>query len=186
MSLWLLSELGWNKNGFDKKKFNKELVLNLIKSSNELDASNAYWKLEDQVCRNGLLSEVAHDVVMLILSFLPSCNNSVKVKCLELLGQIIVSEPEVSNSKVLDKCINEIYKISWWLLNEIEFGEPYEIWLHVDIIGVLALKFENFKYIAIVYLKNCLMRTDIPKRDLKMIQNTLNDIKDYWGQYPFR
>ena len=132
------------------------------------------------------MSEGALSVTLCILAALPTCEHNSKLRCLELLGQIVVSKPKLQGSNVLNECIDELYGISWYLLNAIEYGDPRHIWLYVDLIGILGLKNKKFKEKAIVYLSNSLNREGVPQSDLVMIKNTLDEINSYWGQIPLR
>lgn len=174
---WEVSILDWDKKGADNLVVTPEQVLELIEAICEEKATKAYWKLDGAVCSNGLAYGAALNAVNLILAMLPTCSVIAKKRCLELLGQISVCEPDVSSPGVVQECLEELKRSSWYFLYGLQFDVPENAWLYVDLIGVLGERFSDFKPKAKVYLQ-CVLKRNLPASDIEMIQNTLLDLSD--------
>jgi len=174
---WEVSILDWDKKGADNLVVTPDQVLELIESTDEEQATKAYWKLDGSVCSNGLAYGASLNAVNLILVMLPNCSAVAKRRCLELLGQISVCEPDVSSPSVVQECLEELRLSSWYFLHGLQFDIPENAWLYVDLVGVLGEKFSGFKPRAKSYLE-CVLKRNLPANDIEMIQNTLADLSE--------
>ena len=196
MGNWVSSELNWNKPTINNGMLDKNLVFDLINSKNYDEASKSFWKLEDEVCKNRGLSEVAIDVTICILASLKICEHDAKQMCIDLLVEIISSEPIQLNSTVLDDCLDEIYENSWFFLYALEYGNIKNVSSYVDLICILSVKKVKLRHKAIIYLSNVLNKvldkSEVPGLSLISLKNSIDELKNleknktYRGRYPLR
>ncbi len=167
-TLWELSEFDcWNDS--DNAK---DLVEQVILARREKDVRYASDRLARMVISDGCITPLALPVTTTILSYIPKCTRVSQIACLELLGQIVATDEEMSTSNTKAQCLHEIKKAAWWFLHGLEYDLPEAIWLYVDLIGALGDNFEDFRPKATAYLNKALSR-DICEDDKILIHNTL-------------
>ena len=174
--IWEVSLLDWNSKGVDGSSVDPEQVISLLNASTEEEATTAYWKLDGVICKNGIAYGAALNVVQTILGNLPNCSSHSKLRCLELLGQVSVCEPDSEYPDIVSECLEEMKQYSWSLLHGLQFDLPENVWLYVDLVGVLGERFVDFKGKAISYLE-CVLSRGLPDDDTEMIRNTLKELK---------
>lgn len=173
---WETENLDWCYDGADGSKVTPDLILALALADDESQATDFYWKLDGTVCSNGIAFGSAISIVKVILAMLPVCSSSAKERCLELLGQISVCEPSCDSPGVVSLCLDELKCASWYFLNGLQFDDPKNAWLYVDIIGILGKTYKDFETNAEFYL-NCALTLKLPLGDDEMIRNTIADLK---------
>ena len=179
MNNWISTELDWNKPNVKGEKLDSSLVFNLINAQSHDEAFNVSSTLEFAVCKNRGLSEAGLNVTVCILASLPSCKYDAKLMCIDLLIEIICSEPLMPNSTVLDDCIEEIYASSWYILNSIEFCKPEDVSSYVDLVCILSIKKKRFAQKSLIYLRKVLERNDKSEINLTVLKNSIDEIEDY-------
>lgn len=173
---WEMLNLSWDDAGPDGARSSPQDVAKLIFSKNENDAYLAYFDVEETLKLDGLVYPSALPVVKTILAMLPGCGDAARLKCLELLASIGVSEPAPGTPDTVDACLCEMKKSIWYFIYGLQFLDIKYIDSFVDVLYCVGAKFSDFNSTAIQYLELSLTR-NLRDIDNEMIRNTILDLR---------
>lgn len=144
-------DIDWTMAGADNQQLSRDVVMALIQANTSTDAENAAWKVEDVICRNQGLYDIALPVLKIILSSYPDMSFEAKQASLGLLVQIAFSE-SVQSESTKELCLYELLYSSWYFFRGLQFDDEALKSDYIDILLVLSEKFD----FLIPRVKGCL------------------------------
>lgn len=174
---WEMLNLPWDATGPAGVLSNPHTVARLIFSENEEVAYAAYFDVEDTIKQDGFVYPSALSVVKTILAALPGCGDASRLKCLELLASIGVSESAPGTADTVYACLCEMRKSIWYFIYGLQFLDVRYIDSFVDVLYCIGVEFIDFNPTSIQYLELALTR-NLRDVDVEMIKNTISDLKN--------
>ena len=175
---WFLKHLDWSKKSTSGSELDNQIIIDFIHADCPQSANQAYWILESEVIKNHGLADVAHNVIICMLSSLPDCSDFVRDKCIELMYEIIASEPLLEGSVVLEQCVEEMYSSSWYLLNLSEKCDSNNLYLYTDLFCRLSILEKKFAIKAIHYLRKIESGNNIKISQISVLKNSISEIEE--------
>lgn len=172
---WEASLFDWTSQTVDGQTISPNQVFNLLSAESAEEASRAYWKLDGTVCMNGLTNRAALSVVQMLLALWPCWTDVAKPYCLELLGQIGAAESSENEPGVKDQYLTELYQATWIFLQGVQFDLKENVPLYVDLLCLLALKFDEIRPRVRRYLDLALTR-ELPQPVVSLVRNTIAEL----------
>jgi hypothetical protein len=172
---WELEMLDWSAPGRDGRKISPDTVLDLVFSDTAESAAAAYEKLDWTVCANGIVFEAAVPVLKTLLGLQPAWTTYARPHALELLSVMCAGE-SVSGTSVREECLQELRGSLWYFLHGLQFDAAESVWMHVDLLCLLALEFSDLRPKVTEYLRRALTR-DLPDPTPELIRNTIAEIE---------
>lgn len=175
-SPWELDLLDWSAPAKGDRKIYPDAVLQLAFADSAGAAAAAADKLDGTICANGIVFPAALPVLQMLLVLQPSWTRFARPQVLELLGQICAGESPEGAAGVRTQCLRELRGSLWYFLHGLQFDIPETVWLHVDLLCLLALEFSDLRPKVLAYLRSALTR-EFPNPIPELIRNTISEIE---------
>jgi hypothetical protein len=173
---WEVSLLDWTAVGREGARVSPSAVLRLLEARTENEALQAYYELDGVVCLSGMTYAAALPTTQMILAHLVGTNLAARARCLELLTQVCSGVDSDDAPGYVLRCLEELHQSAWFLLHELQTGEPENMWHYVDLVGLLGMAFPPFCGRAKAYLELAGDRAATPG-EAKLIASTLADLR---------
>lgn len=172
---WEMSTLDWRGVGADGLIASPKDVALLIFAENEKQARDAFFLVSEVVGQNGLIYSCALTITRTVLAALPACGTAARDRCLELISQIGASQSAPNSQNIKEDCLLEIRNLTWYFIHGLQFDRVEAVGLYVDILGCLAMRFDDLRPLVKKYLNLALTR-NLPTYDVPMIRNTIAEL----------
>lgn len=167
--------LDWSAPARNGRRISPAAVLRLAYADSASVASAAAEELDEAVCAGGIVSAAALPVLQMLLVMQPSWTSSARPHVLELVGQICAGESADDAPGTKQRCLWELRGSLSYFLYGVQFDAAETVWMHVDLLCLLALEFPDVRPKVLAYLDRAKTRI-LPDRILDLIRNTISEI----------